>query len=143
MITAREIQLIIPYAPMDNCENIADYITGVYKRKYSYIYELDYEIVVTEILERASGNYNPKLGHLIRYVKNTLSLKLKDYVKRHHVNTVIMDESIITVIPEDIESYDLTQYSDAVIKAIYNVTKGKGTKREKEIVMHTFKIEGD
>ena len=141
MITKEEVKLIIKYAPMDSCENISNYIRSLYTRKYPFLYELDYELEVTKILERASENYNPKLGQLIRYVKNTLSLKMKDYIKRNHVTTVGVTDTVVEVFREPIEEHVLSGYSDTTISAIYNVVTGKGTKKEKDLVNNIFKTE--
>lgn len=140
MLTPEEINRIIPFAPMESCKNIATYIRSLFVRKYSNLYELDYELAVNGILERVRSNYNPKLGPLIRYTKNTLSLKMKDYIKRNHVNTVEITEDVLSLFAEPIESYDLSEYSDTVISAIYNVIIGKGTKKEKDIITNVFNI---
>lgn len=139
MITPEEIRLIIKFSNIESCTIISTYIKGLYIRKYSYIYELDYELEVLRVLERVSNNYNPKLGPLIRYAKNTISLKMKDYIKRNHINTVEMREDIFSLLPESLDSYDISLYSDTVISAIYNVITGNDTKKERDIITSIFK----
>ena len=141
MITKEEVQLYIPYAPRDSCKTISRYIKSLYHRRHKYLDESEYDTEVVRILTRASGNYNPRLGHLVRYVKNTLSLKLKDYINRTYQFTYQLNEDMsIEVFAEGIEVQDLTEYTDEVIQAIYNVISGKGNKKDKNLVSELFKV---
>ena len=142
MISPEEVRLYITYAPKDSCETISRYIRSLYTRRHGSMDSLEYTIEVTKILKRIANNYNPKLGHLVRYTKNTLSLKLKDYVTRNYQPTTSLVEDIaIDKVATLIDEADLSSYSDATIKAIYNVVNGSGSKKEKDLVNKLFNID--
>ncbi len=143
MISPEEIRIRIPYASSSSCENISAYIRFLYLRKYYFLYELDYELEITSILEKVRENYNPKLGQLNRYIKNTISLKLKDYMKRTYINKVeLKDNTIGSTMQDDMTiPLDFSIYPDSVISAIYNVIGGVASNREKNIVNNLFKSE--
>lgn len=141
MISPEEVRVYIPYAPEDSCKTISRYIKGLYLRKHSFMDSEEYMKEVIIILERVATNYNPKLGHLVRYAKNTLSLKMKDYVTRNYVATTqITDDAFVESVVTDIIDKDLSEYSDATIKAIYNVISGNGSKKEKGLVNELFNV---
>ena len=146
MITVEEVKLYIPYAPEESYIAIHRYIKSLYIRRHNYIDEADYDVEVVKILERASNNYNPKLGHLVRYIKNTLSLKLKDYVNRQHQVTMELSEDWVTEelvgdLVDTIEKADLSQYSDEVIQAIFNVVSGVKNKKDKDLISKLFSVD--
>ena len=142
MIRAEEIKLYIPYIPTEAANNISSYIRGLYVRRHKYLEESEYIEEVVRILNRISDNYDPRKGHLVRYIKNTLSLKLKDYVKRVYQPTSQFNEDIaLLMIISNTEAIDLSSYSDAVIEAIYNIINGKASKREIDLVDRIFKVE--
>ena len=142
MISSDEVRIYIPYAPTDSCQTISRYIQSLYNRRHNGMDSLEYTIEVTNILKRVATNYNPKLGHLVRYTKNTLSLKLKDYVARNYIPTTpLLEDVTAEVLATSIKEEDLTSYSDTVIQAIYNVVKGEGSKKDKDMVNELFNIE--
>lgn len=138
MITPEEVKLIIPFAPTDICDNISNYIKHLYIRKYNFMNDLDYELEILRILHRANANYDPKKGHITRYVKNTISLKMKDYLKRSYIDIVSIHESLSLEVAANIIEHDLQDYSDSTIQAVYNVITGKGTKRDRDIITEVF-----
>ncbi len=142
-ILPEEVRLYIPYAPADSCKTISRFITGLYLRRHFSMEISDYEREVITILERVSENYNPKLGHLVRYAKNTLSLKLKDYVSRHHVRTLpLTEDTLVDQLVEEIqEAWNWEDYSDAAIQAIFNIAEGKSSKKDRDIVNALFNTE--
>ena len=141
MIIGEEVQIYIPYAPKDSSESIAYFIQNLYKRRYTFIDESEYIEEVTRILERIGTNYNPELGHLVRYAKNTLSLKLKDYATRSFRHIEQFTEEDYSVLDVDkLMEHELTKYSDNIIKAIYNVINGRGSKRDLKIIADLFDV---
>ncbi len=143
MITPKEVQLYIPYAPSNFCESIANYISSIYRSKYYFIDEAAFEIEVGDILERIGHNYNPERGHLGRYAKNTLALKLKDYIVRKHKHTEEFVEDtykIIEDVSNMINGIDLSTYPDSVIQAVYKTIKGIGSKSDLNIIREAFVI---
>jgi hypothetical protein len=147
MIRSEEVLLYIPYAPKSAGESVARYITNLYKNKYRYISEPDYVVEVARILERVGANYNPELGHLVRYTKNTLALKLRDYASRKHKTTsAFKDDSAHSKLENmDVEllDVDMSEYSDAVVCAVYRTVKGMATKRDASIIRATFSIKDE
>jgi len=142
MITSKEIQMYIPYAPTATCESISKYISSMYRNRYYFIDDATFAVAVVDILERVGHNYNPDLGHLNRYAKNTLALKLKDFVARKHKNTEELSEEI--EVPNlnvsQLANVDLSTYSDTVISAIYKVINGTGGKRDMKVIEDTFNV---
>ncbi len=143
MISPEEVRMYIPYAPEDSCKTISRFIKSLYIRRYSSMEISDYEREVISILERISNNYNPKLGHLVRYAKNTLSLKLKDYISRNYIPTIsLTEDTLIDNLVKDIsDSWNWEEYSDGTIQAVYNVMSGKGSKKDRGIVSELFNTE--
>jgi len=135
--------MYIPYAPVASCESIAKYINSMYKNKYTFIDSAEFIVAIVDILERIGNNYNPDLGHLNRYAKNTLTLKMKEYVVRKHkyFEELTGDEATnLSLTDIDLSSIDLSKYPDKVIVAIYKVVNGTGGKRALQIIRDTFKV---
>ena len=143
LVSPEEVQLYVKYAPRDSAETISKYITNLYSRKYSYLDSLDYTMEITKILERVAVNYKPKLGHLVRYAKNTLQLKMRDYITRNYVPTAaIIEETLVDKLEEVLDAVTLEEYTDSTLQSIYNVVKGRGTKSDVDLVNKLFNVEG-
>ena len=141
MVIDEEVQVYIPYASAQEAESIGAHIKSLYKKYSNVLYEDVYDVLIEKILKKINENYNPKLGPLIRYSKNTLSLGIKVYMSRKHSFTIRLDNDIFyEKIAEVVEEVDLSKYSDAAIKALYEVMQGRGTRKEKELVNEIFKV---
>jgi len=142
MLAVEEVLMYIPFASIDNARSIANFVNNLYNKKYKYIDESDYIIEVVAILQRVGKNYNPRLGHISRYAKNTLSLKLRDYVTRKYVPTGELHEDVLSPeVAEKLAEVDLSNYSDDVIQALYNVVTNKARKKDINLINKIFTVE--